>query len=92
MFKQGKSIADISIERGFSLSTIEGHLAAFVKTGEVDILDLTDNATLDKLLPLFEAEPQLTYSAIKEKAGSDVSYGAIRAVANYVDRIKNSPS
>jgi hypothetical protein len=88
MFKQGKSIEDISVERGMSHSTIESHLSTFVTTGEVDILDLVDNLVLEKLIALMEAEPQMSTAALKEKAGADVSYSDIRAVRNYRERIK----
>ncbi|GEO12065.1 helix-turn-helix domain-containing protein [Segetibacter aerophilus] len=88
MFKQGKSIEDISVARGMSQGTIESHLATFVATGEVDILDLVDNLILEKLLGLMEAAPDLPASAIKEKAGKEVSYSDIRAVRNYRERIK----
>ncbi|HEX8277369.1 MAG TPA: helix-turn-helix domain-containing protein, partial [Segetibacter sp.] len=92
MFKQGKSVADIAAEREMTAGTIEGHLATFVTTGEVDILDLVDNATLEKLLAMMEAEPGLATSAIKEKAGEGVSYSAVRAVLNYRERIKKEPA
>lgn len=88
MFKQGKSIADISAERGFAISTIEGHLAGFITSGEVDILDLIDNTTLKKLMAMIDAEPEITFSAIKEKIGKEVSYGTIKAVLNYQNLVK----
>ncbi|MGI8634830.1 MAG: helix-turn-helix domain-containing protein, partial [Segetibacter sp.] len=88
MFKEGKSVAEISAERSLSQSTIESHLAGFVTTGEVDILDLVDNATLEKVIALMEAEPELPHSGIKEKAGESVFYSDIRAVRNYLERIK----
>ena len=89
MFKQGKSVADISAERSMSAGTIESHLAGFVTTGDVDVLDLVDNATLNTVISIMEAAPELSHSAIKEKAGESVSYSAIRAVRNYMERIKN---
>jgi hypothetical protein len=54
LFKQGKSIADIALERNFAQSTIEGHLAGFVSTGEVDVLDLVEAAKLEKILAVIE--------------------------------------
>jgi len=88
MFKHGKTIADIATERGFSESTIEGHLATFVTTGEVDLSDLVNNEMIDKLIAILTAEPELLSAAIKEKAGEEVSYGAIKAVLNYMKLIK----
>lgn len=89
MFKQGKSIPDIAADRSMAISTIEGHLAEFVTTGEVDILDLVNNSNLEKIQNIIEAEPGITFKGIKEKMGDDITYGAIKAVINYRERIKN---
>ncbi|MDB5248774.1 MAG: helicase [Segetibacter sp.] len=83
MFKKGKSIADIAAERGLSQGTIEGHLAGFVSTAEVDILDLVDNNTLNELTALLEADEDIGYADLKEKAGNNISYGTIKAVINF---------
>lgn len=83
MFKQGKSIPDIAAQREMALSTIEGHLAGFVTTGEVDILNLVDDTSLKKITGIIDAEPDLTFKGIKEKAGNDIGYSAIKAVINY---------
>ncbi len=89
MFKQGKSIPDIAADRSMAISTIEGHLAEFVTTGEVDILDLVNNSNLKKIQNIIDSEPGITFKGIKEKMGDDVTYGAIKAVINYRERIKS---
>jgi hypothetical protein len=43
---------------------------------------------VEKLIAILEAEPELQYAGIKEKAGEEVSYGAIKAVVNYLGLIK----
>ncbi len=90
MFKQGKSIADIAAERSMAISTIEGHLAGFVTTGEVDILDLVGNNAFEKIKDIIDTEPDITFKGIKEKLGDDIGYGAIKAFINYRERINNS--
>jgi hypothetical protein len=90
LFKEGKSIADIAAERGFSVSTIEGHLATFVSTGEVDVLDLVDITTLNALNTLLETEPDVVFSVIRNKIGNSISYAAVKAVVNYRERLKSS--
>ncbi len=37
LFKEGKTIDEIAKERNMAVSTIEGHLSAFVANGEIDI-------------------------------------------------------
>lgn len=81
MFRDGETVADIARQRGVQPSTIEGHLAKFVGTGEV---------RLDELVPLHKVEPIRTavlkfhesgaLSPIKEFLGEDYTYGEIRAV------------
>jgi ATP-dependent DNA helicase RecQ len=81
MFRDGRSIAEIAKERGVQPSTIEGHLARFIATGEV---------RLDELVPLEKVETIRNailkfndggaLSPIKEFLGDDFTYGEIRAV------------
>ena len=85
MFKQGKSIADIATERTMAQVTIEGHLTSFIATGEVDVLDIVDNNKLDILLKIMNEEPALRHGEIKSKVGQDISFGAIKAAAAYLD-------
>jgi hypothetical protein len=87
LFKKEKTIADIAVERGFSQSTVEGHLAGFVKTGEVDILDLVEKEVLEKIIKGIQSGAT-DYSIVKAKAGSGVSYGVIKAAFNYWEKIK----
>ncbi len=84
LFKQGKSIADIAEERQLEVSTIENHLATYITTGDVDVLDLVDNNTLQTILEIMNTEPELKHGDIRSKASEKVSFAAIKAVANYV--------
>ena len=40
LFKAGKIVAEIAKERNFTIGTIEGHLAYYVGTGDIDINEL----------------------------------------------------
>lgn len=83
LFKKGKSIADVAKERNLAFSTVEGHLAGFITTGEIDILSMVDKIKLEKVSTLIEKNPLLTSSELKQKLGDAFSYGEIRAVMNY---------
>lgn len=83
LYRQGKSVEEIAASRGLSPMTIEGHLASFVATGEIDIEELVP---LDKVAPILKVieETDITaLSAIKEKLSNDFSYGEIKAVVSY---------
>lgn len=81
MFRDGKPINLIAQERGLGVSTIEGHLARFVATGEIALDQLV---SVDKVEPIREAITKFAdsnaLSPIKEFLGEDYSYGEIRAV------------
>jgi len=81
MFQQGASVSQIATERKLSLSTIEGHLARYMTTGEVALDDLV---AVDKVEPIKQAIRQFQDSAavgpIKQLLGEQYSYGEINAV------------
>jgi len=80
LFKAGLSIADIASERGYSPMTIEGHLTAFVETGEIDVSDFVSH---DKLLVIQDAVEKYgdeRLAPLKELLGEDFSYTEIKAV------------
>ena len=65
LFKEGKSIADIATERNLSPATIEGHLASFIATGEIDVLDLIAPDRLDIVLKVMDELEQNLQKSIK---------------------------
>ena len=83
LFKKGKSIAEISKERNLAFSTIEGHLAGFVATGEIDVLSLVDEIKLEKISKAIDENPAFSPSELKKLIGDDFSYGQIKAAMNY---------
>lgn len=68
LFKEGKSIADIATERNLSPGTIESHLASFIASGDVDVLDLVSQERLDMILKVIdELESTLNQLVLKSK-------------------------
>jgi len=82
LFKSGKTIEEISLERGFVYSTIKGHLSKHVMSGEVKLEDLMN----PELIPLIEqcirANPDIVESTSELKAllPDEVDYSDIRLV------------
>ena len=83
LFKKGNTLMQIASMRQLAFSTIEGHLAGFVTTGEIDILDIVDEVKLEKILKMIEQHPSLTSSELRKVLGDDCSYGQIKAAINY---------
>ncbi|MBT4091695.1 MAG: helicase, partial [Deltaproteobacteria bacterium] len=82
MFKSGLTIAEIAKKRGFTESTIEGHLCFFIEQGRLDVnrlLPLEKQALIrEKLKVIGNGNDSL--SVIKKQLGDDFSYGEIRMV------------
>ena len=83
LFKEGKNIDEIATARGMVKGTIEGHLAEFVITGEIEITDLVSKTKLDSILAELKKNPEATSSIIREKLGTHFSFGEIKAVLAY---------
>ncbi len=83
MFKEGKSIEEISAERGIKDRTIQNHLVAYVESGELDVLDFVSKEKLDKITTVYKTLDEIKLTPIKEKLGDDYSWEEIKfAVAH----------
>ncbi|MDR2358198.1 MAG: helix-turn-helix domain-containing protein [Prevotellaceae bacterium] len=85
LFRNGKTIAEIAKERNFAVSTIEGHLTSFIKTGEVAVTDLVPPEKIAVISPLVKSiinGTNTSISSIKDQLGRNYSYMEIKAVLN----------
>jgi hypothetical protein len=84
LWKSGKSIAEIAKEREFATSTIEGHLAHFVSTGEIDIEKLVSPEKVKIISEFFIREKTQSLSEAKAALSDEISYIDLRFVLNYL--------
>lgn len=80
LFKEGKSIIEIAKERNLASSTIEGHLASFVATGEIDINKMVPEQKQLLIKKAAETHGKESFKILKENLPEDISYGEIRMV------------
>lgn len=80
LFRQGKNIEEIASERGLSQSTIEGHLAKLVGTGDIDIYKIVNTDDLDILIPYFTENKDIPLKDAFEHFETKYSYGMLRFV------------
>jgi hypothetical protein len=80
MFEKGLSIAQIAKERELVPSTIEGHLAHFVETGELAIERLLPADKRQRIERELARAETLSWRDIKQALGDDISYGEIKLV------------
>ena len=81
MFRSGLSVKEIAESRDVNVSTVEGHLARFIPTGEIGLDELVP---VHKIEPIRDAVVKFNHagalSPVKEFLGDGYSYGEIRAV------------
>ncbi|UKJ06583.1 helix-turn-helix domain-containing protein [Solitalea lacus] len=89
MFKSGKAIAEIAVERNLTTGTVEGHLTSFISSGEIKIEELITEAKLEIILQCILKIGDKSLGALKEDLGDDFSYGEIKAALEYRKTVKN---
>lgn len=80
LFKAGKSIDEIALERELNVNTIFGHLAGFVTSGEVKITDLISETNYEELKTIIPKKTFENLSDLKRQLGDKYTYGEIRLV------------
>ena len=90
MFQSGKTIDEIAKERGLTETTIAGHLAHFVKLGELDVLQLLSKEKLVKIVEYFKSTDNRNLTPARETLGEDFSYGDLRMGLNYLHSKNNN--
>ncbi len=85
LFLQGKTIDEIAEERSMSPATIEGHLALYVKTGEIDIYRLVPEEKVKIISDYFEKAGNTLLGPAKAALGEETGWSELRFVMNYLE-------
>ncbi len=80
LFKSGKSIDEIAVERNLAISTIESHLSYFVRRGLLDVNQLVDPEKIEMILEAAKTLKTNSLGAIMAVLGSEFTYGDLRFV------------
>jgi len=84
MFRDGLGVAEIAARRGLSPVTIEGHLAAFIATGDLNISSFVTEQKLSQIISIIKSTGQTAASKpIKDLLGDDFTYGEIKMGIEY---------
>jgi len=92
LYKEGIPIPEIAARRSLTISTIEGHLASFIPTGEIDINELVPEHKLIPILTVIREIGETALGPMKSRLGDDYSYGEIKAVLQYSKQLPTPPS
>ena len=87
LYQAGKSIEEIAAERGFAPTTIEGHLAHFVGTGHLEVLDFVEERKMQTIVAQFQQSETGFLGEVKAALGDDFSYLEIRMVQKHLERL-----
>ena len=82
MFKEGMSISEIATKRDFVYTTIEGHLASFLETGEIDIFDLISEEKYTEIEKEIENLKFENLTDLRSKLNDKFSYSELRFTIN----------
>ena len=80
LFKSGLSVKEIAKERSLTTGTIESHLASFIPSGDVDILELIDIKRYKKIINEIESTKFKSLTELKEKVDKSFSFMELRMV------------
>jgi len=89
-YKEGMSVSDIAKQRDMAITTIEGHLAEFVKSGKVSIFDFISKPELEKIKAARKKLEEDRLTPLKNELGDAFSYGKIRMALGYLQKDKAS--
>jgi len=87
LFKEGKSVADISVERALTVGTIEHHLAQFVGTGELEIGKLVSPLKQQIIQAAIIEYGDEVHKTIMQNISTDITYGQVKI---YLAHIKHT--
>ncbi len=82
LFKNGKNVQEIAAQRGFAVSTIEGHLADFILEGVLDVKELIPEPKITLISDTINRLGSYWLGPVKAELGERVSYSEVRAVMN----------
>jgi nucleoside-triphosphatase THEP1 len=77
LYKQGKTIAQIAIERKLVAGTIEQHLCAYVAKGELSAFDFITETRLNAMLAIMNTDNENNRATLKQALPDDYTYTEI---------------
>lgn len=92
LFREGNLITAIAKQRNLTPQTIEGHLAFYVKQGEIRIEELLSQEKIVLMEPLTKEFAGGSITALKEQVGEEVSFGEIRWMLAWQEYLKQQNS
>ncbi len=78
LYGQAMSVSEIATARKLTRQTIEGHLAHFIRMGDLNIEELISREKLVIIEPVLKEYNGNSIKTLKEKLGSSIGFGEIK--------------
>lgn len=85
LLKSGKTINEIATERSMAISTIEGHLAHYIGTGELKVTQILSHEKIDLISEYFRKSNDRFLGNAKQALGDRVTYSELKFVLKHLD-------
>jgi uncharacterized protein YpbB len=86
LHRKGISLKEIAEVRGLALSTIKGHMAKWILTGDVNVSELLPAEAIQEVSRFLKQNPEKTVSAALNVFGDKYDGGDLRMIVNQVLR------
>lgn len=84
LHRKGISLKEIAEVRGLALSTIKGHMAKWILTGDVKVTELLPDEAIQEVTRFLKQSPEKTVGAAIHKFGDKYDGGDLRMIVNQV--------
>ena len=87
MYKEGKTVMQLAQERSLTETTILGHLARYVESGDIDVHKLVSNDVIEKVSAYMSSRngEAVAIKEVFEYFNETISYGDIRLVLSHLN-------
>ena len=86
LYRSGKTVAEIAVQRSLATTTVEGHLSFYIYKGEMDVQEMVSEEKKLFIKDTVESYGAEKLAPLKEVLGDDYSYGEIKAVIAWMRR------
>lgn len=90
LHRQGKSIEEIAELRGLALSTIKGHFAKWILSGDIDVYRVLPAEVIHPIKAFFADSEEKSVTAVLRHFGEKYDGGDVRMVVNALMREKTN--
>jgi ATP-dependent DNA helicase RecQ len=86
LYRSGKTITEIAVQRSLATTTVEGHLSYYIYKGEMDVQEMVAEEKKLYIKDTVESYGAERLGPLKEVLGENYSYGEIKAVIAWMRR------